>query len=112
MAAELAESKAVEDLGAEGPATASAEEAPAAPAPAPARQNLYFVRVPRPHVDDAPVKELQTKLSAVLAKLKEYNAKLAAKRVSVAADTGQARQWAAGSVRSRVALVLPAQRSC
>lgn len=62
-------------------AGAEANGGPAAPA-APARQpNLYFVRVPRPHVDDAPVKELQTKLSAVLAKLKDYNGKLAAKRV-------------------------------
>jgi hypothetical protein len=65
-----------------------ADEEFAVPAEAPAsvvgKQNLYFVRVPRPHVDDAPVKELQTKLSAVLTKLKEYNKKLAAKRVRCA----------------------------
>lgn len=47
------------------------------------RQNLYFVRVPRPQIDDAPVKELQTKLTATLAKLKEYNSKLSAKRVRI-----------------------------
>lgn len=53
------------------------------------RQNLYFVRVPRPQIDDAPIKELQIKLSATLGKLKEYNGKLAAKREVVQGLRGQ-----------------------
>lgn len=47
-------------------APTTAEANGAVPAPSQKQHNLYFVRVPRPHVDDAPVKELQTKLSATL----------------------------------------------
>jgi hypothetical protein len=51
-------------------------------------KNLYFVRVPRPQIDEAPVKDLQTKLAATLTKLKEYNSKLAGKRVRCGAAVG------------------------
>ncbi|KAI8477150.1 MAG: hypothetical protein J3K34DRAFT_516093 [Monoraphidium minutum] len=78
------------DAAADAKLDAPAEEAlelngdAVAPSGPPRRKNLYFVRVPRPQVDEAPVKELQTKLTAVLTKLKDYNAKLAAKREVVA----------------------------
>jgi hypothetical protein len=65
----------------EGGADPSAAPSSSDPAQPKQPKALYFVRIPRPHVDDGPVKELQTELSATLAKLKEQNAKLAAKRV-------------------------------
>ena len=66
------------DAAPDAPAVENGDAAPSGPAKP---KNLYFVRVPRPQIDEAPVKELQTKLAATLTKLKEYNAKLAAKRV-------------------------------
>lgn len=94
------------DAAADAPALdetpAHEEEGVEAAAPVPSKpKNLYFVRVPRPQIDEAPVKELQTKLAATLAKLKEYNAKLAGKRVRPAScRSDRCREQTMGGVLS------------
>lgn len=50
--------------------------------PEPASKGLYILRMPRPTFDEAPLKKLETELSAVYTKLKAMNGKAQVKRVS------------------------------
>ncbi len=60
----------------------------------PAPRGLYFVRIPKPPMDDTQLKKLQAEFQAHVTKLKGINAKLAAKRVSLcrAPDTSRGLQ--------------------
>lgn len=50
--------------------------------PEPDAARIYFVRMPRPPMDDALLKRLQTEFQGHITEIKGINARLAAKRVS------------------------------
>eukprot|EP00955_Chlamydomonas_euryale_P018803 200676-Chlamydomonas_euryale.AAC.14 len=99
-----------------------AEEAQAAPEAA----KLYFVRMPRPPMDDTKLKKLQAEFQAHIADIKAINTRLAAKRVRCAAAFfrasrstggreaggifGEGQGWAVPSVEATSQWHLPSDR--
>jgi hypothetical protein len=66
------------------PAAQEAVDAPAEEVigePVPITRGLYFVRVPRPNVDESAIKKLTQKLVDIREKIKGYSTKMAVKRV-------------------------------
>ena len=62
-------------------APAAPPAAPAGPPPPAAPRALYFVRIPRPHLDDSTAPGLAEKLKKTVEKLKAMNANVQNKRV-------------------------------
>ncbi len=58
-----------------------------------ANNKIYFIRIPRPPINDEAVKKLSVQFTEHVAKLKGMNAELAAKRVSIGAISNPARGY-------------------